>query len=81
LTEALTALGLTIHPSVGNFVLVRFEDAATADAANAALASDGLIVRAMGGYGLPECLRITIGLESENKRVVASLTRFLAQTD
>jgi histidinol-phosphate aminotransferase len=81
LTEALTGLGLTIHPSVGNFVLVRFKDAATADAANAALASDGLIVRAMGGYGLPECLRITIGLESENKRVVASLTRFLAETD
>lgn len=77
LTQALTDIGLMVHPSVGNFVLVRFDDPEAADAANAALAQDGVVVRAMGGYGLPECLRITIGLEDENKRVAASLKNFL----
>ena len=76
LTQALTDIGLTVHPSVGNFILVRFDDAVIAAAASAALEATGVVVRAMGGYGLPECLRITIGLEDENKRVTAALTEF-----
>jgi histidinol-phosphate aminotransferase len=76
LTQALTDIGLTVHPSVGNFILVRFDDVAAATAASAALETAGVVVRAMGGYGLPECLRITIGLEDENKRVATALTEF-----
>jgi len=77
LAEQVTALGLVAHPSVGNFLLVRFADADAAAAAYAALLKDGFIARAMGGYGLPECLRITIGLEDEMRGLVASLARHL----
>lgn len=73
LTGNLNDLGLTVHPSVGNFVLVRFVDAEAANAAYAALMKAGIIARQMGGYGLPECIRITIGLEDENRLVVQVL--------
>ncbi len=77
LTNELTAFGLTVHPSVGNFVLVRFTDSEAAKAAYDALMADGFIARLMGGYGLAECLRITIGLEDEMRPLVESLARHL----
>jgi len=73
LTGKLKDLGLTVHPSVGNFVLVRFADTEAANAAYAAMMKAGIIARQMGGYGLPECIRITIGLEDENQLVVQAL--------
>jgi histidinol-phosphate aminotransferase len=76
----LETLGLTVTPSVANFVLVRFPAAPrNADAAFAFLQSRAILVRKMGGYGLPECLRITIGTEQEMRAVVASLADFLQQ--
>ena len=38
----------------------------------------GIIPRQIGGYGLPHCLRFTVGLEEENRAVVAALTDFAA---
>ena len=80
LTGQLEALGLDVTPSVANFVLVRFAqgDGRTAKEADACLASQGILVRGMGVYGLPDCLRITVGLEQENLAVVEALTGFLA---
>lgn len=77
-TEQAETLGLTVAPSVGNFVLVRFptEAGRDADAAHAFLNSRGIIPRKMGGYGLGDSLRITIGLEDEMKAVIAALTEF-----
>jgi histidinol-phosphate aminotransferase len=75
-TQALTSAGLKVWPSEGNFVLVDFGDAARARAADAHLRGRGLIVRAMGGYGLPACLRITIGTAEENGMVIEALTEF-----
>ena len=40
---------------------------------------DGIIVRRMAGYGLPDCLRITVGTEAEMRAVVDSLSRFLGR--
>ena len=79
LTRELTALGLRVHPSLGNFVLVDFppEPGRNAAAANAFLEAEGIIPRMMGAYGLPASLRITVGLEEENRRVVAALAGFL----
>ncbi len=37
----------------------------------------GIIVRPMGGYGLPECLRISIGLPEDNERLLAALAELL----
>jgi histidinol-phosphate aminotransferase len=77
----LRKLGLGLTPSVGNFLLVQFPKEAGKDAAaaDAFLRARGIIVRAMGGYGLGEWLRITIGTGEENQAVVAALAEFLAQ--
>ena len=82
LTAELGELGLAVTPSVANFVLVHFprENGRNAEAANAALQARGIIVRRMGGYGLPGALRITIGTEAENRATVAALQEFMAGT-
>jgi len=79
MTQAIAGLGLTVHPSVANFLLIGFssEGDKTAAAASAFLEQDGIVARPMGAYGLPDCLRLSIGLEEENKAVIASLERFL----
>ncbi len=80
LAQELAALGLRAHPSLGNFLLVEFPpgSARNAAAANAYLEAEGVIPRQMGAYGLPDCLRISIGLEEENRRVVEILRAFVA---
>ncbi|NMJ40917.1 histidinol-phosphate transaminase [Roseomonas sp. JC162] len=74
---ALTAAGIKVWPSEGNFVLADFGTAAKAKAADEAMKQRGLIARAMGGYGLPHCLRITIGTAEECTMVVDALTAFM----
>jgi len=78
-TTELEKLGLTVTPSVGNFVLIHFTKTAgkTAKEADAFLTQRGLILRAVGGYGLPDALRMTIGSEEANRLVVAALADFL----
>ena len=65
-----------------NFVLVRFARTAERDAvaADAYLKSRGIIARRVASYGLPDCLRITIGLESEMRACVAALADFMGAT-
>ncbi len=72
-------LGLTVTPSVANFILVHFAKGEEngAEAADKYLKSRGIIVRKVGGYGLPHCLRVTIGTGADNKAVVAALADFL----
>jgi histidinol-phosphate aminotransferase len=81
LTSELQRLGLAVTPSVGNFLLVHFpqEPGKTASDADAFLAGRGLILRAVGGYGLPDALRLTIGTEEANRKVVAALEEFLGK--
>lgn len=77
LTQQLGGLGVEVPPSAGNFILARFPDKAAADAAYAHLMSRGIIARLMGGYGLPESIRITVGLEDENRALVDALAEHL----
>jgi histidinol-phosphate aminotransferase len=80
LTQAIKGFGFEVFPSAGNFVLVRFPDAArTAAAANDYLNSKGIIVRPVGGYGLPDCLRITVGTEDQNRAVLDALSEFASR--
>jgi len=74
------ALGLTVNPSVGNFVIVRFPDEPGRDAtaANAFLNGRGIIPRKVANYGLPGWLRITIGTEDEMRATVDALAAFVA---
>jgi histidinol-phosphate aminotransferase len=80
LTQQLGGLGLEVVPSGANFVLARFPTTPgkTAAEAEAFLAHRGLIVRGVANYGLPNALRITIGLESHNRALVEHLAAFLA---
>jgi histidinol-phosphate aminotransferase len=75
-----TKLGLKPYPSVANFLLVEFPDDAKrgAKAANAFMQARGILLRPVGVYGLPKCLRITIGTEDEMTKLLASLAEFLA---
>ena len=79
LVERLSALGLEAHPSVANFVLVGFDDG-TRDAATASawLEQRGVLARAMAAYGLPGCLRLSVGLENENRAAIRALQEFMA---
>ncbi|CDL01380.1 histidinol-phosphate aminotransferase [Magnetospirillum gryphiswaldense MSR-1 v2] len=76
----LAKLGLPTTQSVCNFVLVQFpkEEGRTAQAADACLRAQGIITRAMGGYGLPDWLRITVGTGEENQMVIAAIAAFQA---
>ena len=78
MTEQLTALDLEVTPSVANFVLVHFPSARGLDAkdADTFLSQRGLIVRAVGAYGLPDALRITIGSEEANRLLVEALREY-----
>ncbi|MEW9580793.1 histidinol-phosphate transaminase [Paraburkholderia sp. DGU8] len=79
LTEAFDKLGLEYVPSDGNFVLVRVgNDAAAGNRVNLELLKQGVIVRPVGNYGLPQWLRITIGLPEENEAFLAALEKTLA---
>ena len=64
LAETLAEYGVPSDTSTANFVLARFHDKDEAEACDAYLKSQGLIVRQVSSYGLRHCLRITIGDES-----------------
>jgi histidinol-phosphate aminotransferase len=77
--EAFEELGLEYVPSYGNFVLVRVGDDNDAGArVNLALLKQGVIVRPVGNYGLPQWLRISIGLPQENAIFISALKKALA---
>lgn len=80
LTSELTALGLTVTPSVGNFLLVHFPvtERSSAAAADSFLLDRGFILRRMEAYGLGGALRLTVGSEEANRALVAALREFLA---
>jgi histidinol-phosphate aminotransferase len=73
---ALQRLGLWSAPSAANFLLVRVGERATAIYER--LLRQGLIVRPLGGYGLPQYLRISIGLPAQNERLLQALPAALA---
>lgn len=80
LEQQLGGLGLdVVRPSAANFVLVGFPKVPgrTAVEADAYLASKGLLVRGVTNYGLPDHLRITIGLEEHNRAFIDALADFL----
>jgi len=76
LAQGLAALGVRSLPSHGNFVLVRVGDAARV---YDALLRQGVIVRPVANYGLPEWLRVTVGTAAENARFLAALAGALAR--
>lgn len=76
LADALAEKGIPSDPSFANFILVHFDSAEQADACDAYLQQDGLIVRNVAAYGLPNCLRITIGDEPSCRRAAHLIGQF-----
>ncbi|HVF35146.1 MAG TPA: histidinol-phosphate transaminase [Candidatus Saccharimonadia bacterium] len=64
----LTGAGFVVHPSQTNFLLVDFGQ--PAEPIESKLLAHGVVVRPMGGYGLPTCLRVSIGRPAENDRLL-----------
>lgn len=73
--DALTEAGLKHVPSAANFVLVRVGDGARVFGE---LQRRGIIVRPMGGYQLPEWIRLSMGAAEENQRALTALREVLA---
>jgi histidinol-phosphate aminotransferase len=82
-SDEIKGLGLASADSVCNFLVADFPNNSdfnlTAENADIFLRSKGIIVRRMGGYGLPNSLRITIGLEKEMKYLIESLKIFMSK--
>ena len=73
LSSAISDLGLTVMPSQTNFILVDFVAPEAASSAFEFMRGQGLVVRPMGGYELPACLRITIGTAEVMKLAAQAL--------
>ena len=76
LTSVCDEMGLVYIPSVGNFLSIDFERDAMP--IYEALLREGVIVRPIGVYGMPNHLRVTVGTAAENERFIESLKRVLS---
>jgi histidinol-phosphate aminotransferase len=79
LAAGVEAVGLKVWPSEANFVLVDLGTSQKANAADGFLRTSGIIVRKVGGYGLPQCLRVTVGTAEEVGLVVDAFAEFMRQ--
>jgi len=79
ITAEIRKTGLRVDDSVANFVLIHFpkgeKSAANADAF---LNKGGVILRSVASYDLPDCLRMTVGTEEQNRLAVKLLQEFMA---
>lgn len=77
LAEALAEHGVVSDTSTANFILARFASQVQAEACDRHLQQEGVIVRRVGGYNLPHCLRITVGDEAGCRRVAHAVGQFM----
>lgn len=75
-TQGLAQLGLAYIPSFGNFVSFKVRDA---NGVFQRLLRRGVIVRPIASYGMPDYLRVSIGLESENERFLEALRQSIVE--
>ena len=64
--------------SAANFLTLVFNDAKEAESFNHAMLHKGIILRYLDGWGLPECVRVTIGTDEENEYLIESLSEILS---
>lgn len=79
LTAAFKRMGLDYIPSAGNFVSVDVGQPAAG--INEGLLRNGVIVRPVASYGMPNHLRVSVGLERENRRFLAALQKVMPRTE
>ena len=79
LAEALAEIGVPSDTSCANFILARFGSEVEANACDDYLRAEGILVRRVAGYKLPNCLRITVGDEASCRRVAHAVAGFKGQ--
>lgn len=79
LAAGLAKAGIKVWPSEGNFVLADFGTKEKAEACDDHMRTRGIIARRVGGYGLPQCLRITVGTAEEVAAVIEAASEFMAR--
>jgi histidinol-phosphate aminotransferase len=75
LTTALGEIGLTVVPSEANFVMVVLPGAEHAARLTQDLLQQGIIIRPLASFGLPNCVRISTGTAEDNQRCVAAIQK------
>ncbi len=80
-SQAIEAAGFTTYPSVGNFILIRFEDrdGRRSTDADTFLRARGIVIRDVNVYGLPDCLRLSLGTKPANDEVIEAFEAFAKQ--
>jgi histidinol-phosphate aminotransferase len=80
LLPALQEMGIKVVETDANFFMIHFPDGEHVENVYSGLLRQGVIIRPLEGFGLPHCARITIGTESQNKKLVEALRRVLSAT-
>jgi histidinol-phosphate aminotransferase len=73
LTNSLRGLGLTVVPSEANFVMLPLAAAEEATRLTTNLLKQGIIIRPLASFGLPDCVRISTGTDEDNQRCVEAI--------
>ena len=77
LTTAFKEMDLEVIPSAANFLTLVFNSEEEATSFNESMLNSGIILRHLTGWGLPDCIRITVGLEEENQYLLQRLSSIL----
>jgi histidinol-phosphate aminotransferase len=80
LTDSFRSMGLEAVPSDANFVMLALTDAGQARCLTEGLLRQGVIVRPLAGFGLPQCVRVSTGTDRENARCIAAVAQMRATT-
>ena len=73
LSDSFTELGLTVAPSEANFLMLAFPDATGAALIFQGLLRQGVLVRPLKSFGLPQCIRVSVGTHAECERCVDAM--------
>ena len=73
LIEVFQEMNLEVIPSAANFLTLVFEGEQEAESFNTSMLHCGIILRHLSGWGLPDCIRITVGTEEENEYLIECL--------
>ena len=78
LSGALREMGYRVVPSEANFLMVEMSDAGQAERLAGELLKEGVIIRPLRAFGLPQCARISTGTDEENRRCAAAFEKLAA---
>lgn len=76
-TDAFSEMGLTVVPSEANFMMLPFADVETVARIVDGLLLEGVVVRPLKSFGLPNCIRISTGTQEENERCIDAMRKVL----